>query len=55
MSEAERGKKAIFDQDSNPWVPWDPQTPLHANKKDANKDYLKKIDSAARLELRKSA
>ena len=24
MNEAGRGKKAIFDQDSNPWVPWDP-------------------------------
>ena len=24
MDEAERGKKTIFDQDSNLWVPWDP-------------------------------
>ena len=24
MSEAGRGKNAIFDQDSNPWTPWNP-------------------------------
>ena len=24
MSKAGRGKKAIFDQDLNPWFPWDP-------------------------------
>ena len=23
MNEAGRGKKALFDQDSNPWFPWE--------------------------------
>ena len=32
MSAAERRRIPIFAQDSNPWVPWDPQTLLTANK-----------------------
>ena len=35
MSEAERGKKAIFDQDSNPWVPWDPTKKIEKMKQES--------------------
>ena len=29
MNEAERGKKAIFDQDSNPCCPWEPTKKIY--------------------------